>query len=227
MTATHPTIGILRRVVAGPSMQDEAFARRLSIPGYFPESLRQATGLIELESGVFLFHQGATATACYRVVRGSIRLTRSAMKGTSAVIQRASAGDWLVEPGPCDDLHDSTAVAGDPSLVLAVAIRQFRVDLRHNPAFASAWGMEMSEAVKRLQRRVERLALPRARDRVIHYLVTEGDGNDAEAHLESSLHVWAGQLGIAAETLSRVLAKLSADGCIERQGRTLKLIGKP
>jgi predicted ArsR family transcriptional regulator len=41
------------------------------------------------------------------------------------------------------------------------------------------------------------------------------------------MHGWAGQLGIAAETLSRALSDLIAEGLVERDGRAFRLVGRP
>lgn len=201
-------------------------APRIGVPAYFPDSLREASRTIELAGGALLFHQGAAASACYRVVRGAVRLEKVSPCDTAATLQHACAGDWLHEPTPYDDLHGCSATAEMPSLVLAVSARQFRVELRRAPSFASAWALESAETARRLQRRVERLVLP-ARERVLHYLVTEDAVNHAGECPVGSMHGWAGQLGIAAETLSRALSDLIAEGLVERTGRTFRLIGRP
>ena len=198
----------------------------LGVPAYFPGPLREASKTIEVAAGGYLFHQGAAASACYRVVRGAVRLEKVSLDGTAATLQHAGTGDWLHEPGPYDDLHGSSAVAETPSLVLAVSARQFRVELRRDSSFASAWGLELAETARRLQRRVERLVLP-ARERVLHYLATEAAGVIAGEYLVGSMHGWAGQLGIAAETLSRALSDLIAEGLVERDGRAFRLVGRP
>ena len=159
-------------------------------------------------------------------MRGAVRLEKVSPDGTAATLQHAAAGDWLHEPGPYDDLHGSSAVAETSSLVLAVSARQFRVELRRDSSFASAWGLESAETARRLQRRVERLLLP-ARERVLHYLATEDTGNDAGKCLVGSMHAWAEQMGIAAETLSRALSDLIAEGLVERAWRAFRLIGRP
>lgn len=198
---------------------------RIGVPAYFPDSLREASRLIELAEGDHLFYQGAAASACYRIVRGAVRLEKVSPDGTAATLQHALAGDWLLEPGPYDERHESSALAESASLVLAVSARQFRAELRRDPKFAAAWGLESAETARRLRRWVERLALPRARDRVVHYLVTEGETTEASVHLDGSLHDWAVHLGIAAETLSRALTELVAEGIIAREGRAFRLIG--
>ncbi len=198
----------------------------LGVPAYFPGPLREASKTIEVAAGNYLFHRGAAASACYRVVRGAVRLEKVSPDGMAATLQHAAAGDWLHEPGPYDDLHGSSAVAETPSLVLAVSARQFRVELRRDSSFASAWGLESAETARRLQRRVERLVLP-ARERILHYLATEEAGVIAGEYPVGSMHGWAGQLGIAAETLSRALSDLIAEGLVEREGRTFRLAGRP
>lgn len=198
---------------------------RIGVPAYFPDSLREASRLIEYAEGGCLFYQDAAASACYRIVRGAVRLEKVSPCGTAATLQHALAGDWLIEPGPYDERHESNALAESASLVLAVSARQFHIELRRDPKFAAAWGLESAETARRLRRWVERLALPRARDRVVHYLVTEGRGREAVVHLDGSLYDWAVHLGIAAETLSRALTELVAEGIIAREGRAFRLIG--
>ncbi len=198
----------------------------LGVPAYFPGPLREASRTIEVAAGDYLFHQGAVASACYRVVRGIVRLEKVSPGGTAATLQHAGAGDWLREPNPYDDLHGSSAAAVAPSLVLAVSARQFRTELHRNISFTSAWGLEAAETARRLQRKVERLVLP-ARDRVLHYLVTEDMGTGADGCEIGSMHEWAEQLGIAAETLSRAVSDLRNEGCIESQGHMFRLIAKP
>lgn len=200
-------------------------APRIGVPAYFPDSLREASRSIELAVGALLFHQGAAASACYRVVRGAVRLEKVSPDGTAATLQHACAGDWLLEPGPYDDRHESSALAEMPSLVLAVSARQFRVELRRDPKFATAWGLESAETARRLWRWVERLALPRARERVVHYLITEGEAKEAAVHLDGSMHDWAVHLGIVPETLSRALTELVAEGVVAREGRAFRLVG--
>lgn len=218
----------MRRESRPPPTAAEVGERKpgFGVPAYFPEALREASRLIELAGGIYLFHQGAAASAYYRLVRGAVRLGKVSPDGTAATLQHALAGDWLLEPGPYDDRHESSALAESASLVLAVSARQFRVELRRDPQFAAAWGLESAETARRLRRWVERLALPRARDRVVHYLVTEGESLAAAVHLDGSLHDWAVHLGIAPETLSRALTELVAEGVIAREGRAFRLIGR-
>lgn len=201
-----------------------ARAPRIGVPAYFPDSLREASRTIELAGGALLFDRGAAASACYRVVRGAVRLEKVSPGDTAATLQHACAGDWLHEPTLYDDLHGCSATAEMPSLVLAVSARQFRVELRRDPSFAAAWGLASAETARRLQREVERLLLPRARDRIVHYLATESVAGDPAVRLAGSLHDWAGHLGIAAETLSRALTELVAEGIIGREERTFRLM---
>ncbi len=220
-------LAMRRGVRPGPPAALGAEERKPSfgVPAYFPDALREASRLIELPGGVHLFHQDAAASACYRVVRGAVQLEKVSPQGTAASLQHALAGDWLLEPGPYEDRHESSALAETASLVLAVSARQFRVELRRDPQFAAAWGLESAETARRLRRRVERLALPRARDRIVHYLVTEGENQVAAVRLDGSLHDWAIHLGIVPETLSRALTELVAEGVITREGRAFRLVG--
>lgn len=195
-----------------------AFPTPTMLPAYFPADLCEASSLLRLDAGEQLFAADTPPLACYRVVRGSVALLRTAAGGAPSVVQRAGEGDWLVEPGPYDKRATCSAIAKRPSIVRAVPIRAFRAELRRDAEFANGWGRETALRARRLQLTVERLSLIRASDRILHYLATEGAADD-EVRLEFPLREWARQLGMTGETLSRVIADMEADGSVVRTGR--------
>lgn len=214
-------------LAAGCHAHDDILAPKPYAPGYFPEALRQASVVRAVPEGDAIFHQGTAVSTFYRMISGSVRLTRTATPGAVATLQRANPGDWLIEPGPCDDLHGCTAVAACRSVILAIPAKQFRLELGRDAAFASAWGMEMADTAKLLLRRLERLSLRRVQERIVHYLATESEGHEATVYRTASMSAWARHLNIAPETLSRIVTEMRAQGQLERKGRRFKLLRAP
>lgn len=189
------------------------------LPDYFPSGLREASVLYRAAAGGRLFEAGAAVQACYRVVRGRVTLFRQTADGTQIVLQHASDGDWLIEPGPYDKAVTCLAVVERATTLRAVPVHAFRKALGEDAAFANSWARETALTARRLQRTVERLSLIRASDRIVHYIATESDARTGELSLSFPLREWARRLGMTGETLSRVLADMEVEGSLLRTGR--------
>jgi CRP-like cAMP-binding protein len=197
------------------------------IPAYFPEALSRACELIRLRAPDLLYRRGTQVEAMYRVLSGSVRLLQVAQGGALHPLQRAEAGDWLIQPGPEDRRHAGDALVETDVLVLAVPAGPLRRELAANPAFARAWGLDMLGIAQRLHRKAQRLSLAGSRARVEHYLATESARGAGEVCLRMPFHAWAQDLGVRQETLSRTLSRMRAQGRLETRGRTLRLAGQP
>ena len=152
----------------------------------------------------------------YRLLQGDVAV-RHAILGRNIDLQRAAPGDWLIAPERRDAPPAVFAVCEADSVLLAVPSGALADALEREPDFARAWRLELETQFARLQRRVERLNL-RTAERVAHYLATESSGG-GELTLPFTKRIWAAQLGIAPETLSRTLGEMLANGKIEEVGR--------
>ncbi len=79
----------------------------------------------------------------------------------------------------------------------------------------------MSE-LRRARAQSERLGLRSAKDRVLHYLETEGQSG--RVRLAQSKKAWASELGLSHEALYRTLSEMQKSGQIAVDGRSV-LIG--
>lgn len=189
------------------------------LPAYFPVELRKASTLMRAGARESLFETGHAVQACFRVVKGRVTLFRMNADGGRIVLQQATDGDWLIEPGPYDKTVTCSAIAERPTTLRAVPVRAFRKVLREDAAFANDWARETAQTARLLQRTVERLTLSLASDRIVHYIATEADAKTGELSLNFPLCEWARRLGMKGETLSRVLADMEAAGSLLRIGR--------
>ncbi|MEW6120674.1 MAG: hypothetical protein AB1593_11365 [Pseudomonadota bacterium] len=80
-----------------------------------------------------------------------------------------------------------------------------------------------ASVIRSLRAQCERLSLPRAGDRVLHYLNEHGRYDIEDGSLKS----WAGVPGITHEHLYRTLAKLERAGRIRRDLRTVRPAALP
>ena len=216
--ALKQTKNIRQPVEASP--EGDTDSRKL--PTFWPDILRNASRTIQVKKGAMLFRRGDKAKGIYWVEKGQVRLQRYAPDGTEIVLHRAGKGDYLAEASlssrsyHCDALCTKDAqLFLLPSPVLATCIRD-------DADFAIAWTNALSRNLRAVRVRLERSSLKSARDRILHYLVSEV-GAEGCVTLTQPITAWAAELGIAHETLYRTLAELEKGGTIEKRGRTIQL----
>ncbi|AOL08541.1 hypothetical protein WI95_31230 [Burkholderia contaminans] len=98
--------------------------------------------------------------------------------------------------------------------------------LRLDSTFAIDWIRLLSQALMQSRARAERLTLRSPRERILHCLRLEGDARGVFT-VPESLMQWSRALGIAHETLYRVLAELEREGFVARDGARVALTRNP
>lgn len=194
-------------------------------PSYFPELLQRAAGWIELRRGESLFRFGRQVEAMYRVIEGEIRVVHLDPDGSEVVLQRARSGQMLAECSVCVTSYSCDAVAAVDTRLSWVPMELFNRCLGEDCAFAKAWALDLARRLREQFMRYERLSLRQARDRVLHYLVTEA-GCEGRVTVQGSLCALAVELGMTQETLYRTLAALDKEGHIVRDGNQIRLCNR-
>jgi CRP-like cAMP-binding protein len=184
-----------------------------------PEEARSGTRLLRLPALSPLFHAGARPVAMYCVLAGEVRLVRTSRGGGEVILQRATRGP-IAEASLDQPAYHCDAVAARPAAVLAIPRPAVVAALAHEP-FRTAWIAHLARELRRVRAQSERLALRSARERILHYVETEG--RDGEVLLAGSLKDWAGELGLTHEALYRTLAALRRSGSLAIDGRRLVL----
>lgn len=191
---------------------------------FFPAVLRQQCRIVSVDAGRVLLKCDGEESSIHRVMAGDVSVQRE-MMGEAVTLQRAAAGDWLIETGMGMQAADAFVLCERQSTLLSVPASALAECLERESGFAHAWCLEMGEQAARMQRRIERISLRHALQRVVHYLATESPGGCGEMALPFRNRVWAAHLGMAPETLSRTLTDLADAGWLEKlQGNRYRLL---
>lgn len=183
--------------------------------------LRAAAAVRNFSKDEAIFRRGVRPQAIYFLLAGEVRLVRRSNTGGEVVFQRTRRG-FFAEASLESALYHCDAMVGQPSEVLCIPLSAAREALDADPAFRRAWIAHLSRELRRARAQGERLALKSARERVLHYLESEGTGGVVT--LTVSRKAWAAELGLTHETLYRILARLEAEGCIIPRGPELRLV---
>ncbi|MBX3525067.1 MAG: Crp/Fnr family transcriptional regulator [Rhodoblastus sp.] len=169
--------------------------------------------------GERLFLRGDRPKFMFYVASGEARLTRISAAGAEIVFQRASNG-FLAEASLDQPAYHCDGVAFTRTRTLAIPIAQFRAALARED-FRDHWLRHLSRELRRSRAHGERLALRTARERIIHYIETEGSAGALQ--LKQSKKSWAAEMGLTHEALYRTLASMASAGQIVIEGHRLEL----
>lgn len=199
----------------------------IAIPAFFPERLRRAAVTVSARRGESLFHQGDAVKGIYRIGAGQVELVRYAPNGDRIILHRALPGEFVAEASLAVPAYHCSAVCSTDVEALLFPAPEFLSCLRDVPDFAAMWSMELANSLRVLRMRCERSQLKSARDRIVHFLLTEPVDTVGAVSIPGSLSAWADELGLARETLYRTLARLAREGMVERRGSRVKLLRNP
>jgi len=177
----------------------------------------------KLEAGQTLFHAGQRTGGLYEVLDGKIRLVRVDRSGREAILQLASAGDTLAEASLFSPTYHCDAIATTEAVVRLYPKTILLAELKRDPNLLEAFAAMLARQVMTLRTRLERRNIHSARDRVRHYLTVNAKSDGRTIALPGTLKELAADLGLTHEALYRTLARMEADGEIERSDGLIKV----
>ena len=172
-----------------------------------------------LARGEALFRAGDPTLGLVIVRRGGLELRRLSPEGRLSVLHRAGPGETFAEASLFETQHHCDAVATTDSLVTIHGASALRLAAADDPALGWRIAAYLAARLVAERARAERLALPRAADRVLdalHALPVQGDGL---RHVGRSWKALAAELGLTHEATYRALARLELSGQLRREGR--------
>jgi CRP-like cAMP-binding protein len=169
-----------------------------------PESARRLTRSLELQRQSTLFGRGDRPQAMFFVLSGEVRLLRRSKAGGEVVLQRTRRG-FLAEASLDQPTYHCDAVAAEPSRLLAIPRRSFTGALAVE-GFRDRWIAHLARELRKERAHTERLSLKTARERIVHFIETEGEAGVVD--LNQSKKDWAAELGLTHEALYRTLAQM-------------------
>ncbi|NPU12495.1 Crp/Fnr family transcriptional regulator [Bradyrhizobium sp. 83002] len=184
-----------------------------------PAAARVRTRRIEVPRQGAVFCRGDRPQAMYFVLMGEVRLLRRSRAGDDIILQRARQG-FLAEASLDQSSYHCDAVAAQDSALLAID-RQAFADALRRPEIRDKWSDHLARELRQVRAQSERLSLKTARERIVHFIETEGEGS--ELALDRSKKDWAAELGITHEALYRALARMAQAGELVINGAHLRL----
>ncbi|MGV3633471.1 MAG: Crp/Fnr family transcriptional regulator [Pseudorhodoplanes sp.] len=204
-----------------PVMDWASIAKAVPLLAHLPEAARGKSHMRSLSAGGTLFRRGSKPAAVYVVLRGEMRLVRTTARGAEIVLQRARAG-FLAEASLDQTAYHCDAIASADSEILVIPLAAFRTALA-DAVFQQAWMAHLARELRNVRAIAERASLRTARERIIHYIETEG--RSGTFALTQSKKDWAAELGLTHEALYRELARMQHHGELAMAGRKLRLTG--
>jgi CRP/FNR family transcriptional regulator, dissimilatory nitrate respiration regulator len=172
-----------------------------------------------LERGEALFRAGDPALGLVLVRRGVLELRRLSPEGRLSVLHRAGPGDTFAEASLFEPRHHCDGVAVTPCLVTVHRAATLRRAAGQDPSLGWRIAAHLAARLVAERARAERLASPRAADRLLdalHALPAEADGL---RRLGRPWKALAAELGLTHEATYRALARLERSGLLRREGR--------
>ncbi len=189
-----------------------------------PEVLRGVATRVEAAPRDILFRIGDPVRYIYLVIAGEARLIRAGRHGGDVILQR-SRGGFIAEASLESKVYHCDAVATESSILLRLPADAFLAALDHHAAFRKAWQAHLAGEIRKLRAQCERLSLPSAFDRVIHYI--ESEGTDGSVTLKQTRKAWAAELGLSHEALYRALRRMRDNGTLTIEGNRLSQNRRP
>lgn len=192
-----------------------------------PAALQPVVVCQHLSNGQVLFHRNEEARLIYVVKVGQIRLLHYTTSGQSISHYSVHTGEICAEVALFLETYTCSAIAEEPTQVLAFPKQPFLNTLRQNSDFAIAFMTQLSYRLHMTKTMVELRSIRSAQERVLHYLRLMASPEKNTIVLNQPLKDIAADLSISPEVLSRTLAQLTHEGAIARKKRTITLLELP
>ncbi len=173
-----------------------------------PESARRVARLLEIPPHASLFVHGDSPQAMFFLLSGEVRLVRRSKSGGEIILQRTRHG-FLAEASLDQPAYHCDAVAAQSSLLLAIPRKAFRNAIAVRD-FRDMWITHLARELRKVRAHAERLSLKTARERIRHFIETEG--KRGVVNLSQSKKDWAAEIGLTHEALYRTLAQMKKSG---------------
>jgi CRP-like cAMP-binding protein len=179
--------------------------------------------------GESVFYEGDEGNGFYIVIEGKVKIFKMSLQGKEQILHIFGEGEPFGEvPVFHGQPFPATAEALIATRVLFFPRREFVRIVTQSPSIALNMLAMLSMRLRRFTSQIESLSLKEVPARLASYLLylSEEQGGADSVELEISKGQLASLLGTIPETLSRIFAKMSEEGLIEVQGRTIKLLDR-
>ncbi|MDC7715968.1 Crp/Fnr family transcriptional regulator [Vogesella sp. DC21W] len=179
------------------------------------------------QKGQVIFQKGDPCDGMYVVVFGKVKLALTAQNGSEKVMEILHPGQSFAEAvmflnRPCPVMAQFL----EDGLLLHVSAEVIFGAIASDPGFAQRMLAGLSLRLHSMVRDVERYSVENSLQRVISYLLQEGQPacNGRVVHLPVNKNLIASRLNLTPETFSRVLHQLVESVLVEVRGRDIVLM---
>ncbi len=208
MLQSHP--GTLPKQDAAASWSRAAFA-----PVVHPLDLLAGSGTrVDVKRGQEIFAEGRDAAFCYRLLDGSVRLVKLMVDGRRQLCEFLKPGDFM--GFETDDEHYFSAEAVSDCALVRYPRRTVETLLAEDKGFALHVRQITGRGLQAAYQRMVLLCHKSAQERIAWFLLDIADRTGA-IHLPMTRGDIANYLGMAIETVSRVLGQFKHTGAIAQK----------
>ena len=193
-----------------------------------PEAQLDAVAAITVDKtcrrGESIFFEGDEGTGFYMVVEGQVKIYKMSFDGKEQILHIFGPGEPFGEvPVFHGQPFPANAMALVNSSLLFFPRRQFVDLVTANPSLALNMLAMLSFRLRRFAAQIESLSLKEVPGRLAAYLVylAEEQGTTGQVTLDIPKGQLASLLGTIPETLSRIFARMTEEGLIRVDGRTI------
>ncbi len=198
--------------------------------GLPPEQVERIIKIIVVKKfnrGETIFFEGDKGAGFYIVETGKVKIYKMSLSGKEQILHIFGPGEPIGEvPIFHGQPFPATAEALMRSNLLFLPRDRFIQLVHETPSIALNMLAVLSMRLRRFATQIENLSLKEVPARLADYLLylMGEQKNDKKVELEISKGQLASLLGTIPETLSRIFAKMTEEGLIEVDGRTIRIL---
>ncbi len=177
--------------------------------------------------GESVFFEGEPAVGFYMMFEGKIKIFKTSFEGREQILHLYGPGEPFGEvPVFHGRPYPANAMSLGKGKVLFFPRKEFIALVHDNPSIALNMLAMLSMRLRQFATQIEHLSLKEVPGRLASHLtyLYEEQGSNEKVTLDIPKGQLASLLGTTPETLSRIFAKMSADGIIKVSGRAIKIV---
>lgn len=199
------------------------------LPSEQLQHLARVAALKSVRRGEVLFVDGEEANGFYVTVRGRVKVYKLSPEGKEQVLHVVEFPEPFGEvPVFSGGRFPANAQAIEESLVIFFPRAAFVELIRSDPSLAMNMLALLARRLRQFAGLIEGLSLKEVPSRLASYLIylSDKEGGHTILELDIPKSLLANLLGTIPETLSRILARMTADGLLEVEGRRITLLDR-
>lgn len=212
--AKLPEISCRNCGIISPSAWDEVSSQVLT-------KLAERKTIRKVKKGSYLFHQGGSCEAVFRLLSGVVLLRKGDHDGNSLVVQMVRRGSTIgYRAFIRDEPHAVSAFCATDAVICHIPARVARWAFERHRVLERSFATNLAQDLDQTENQILNILALSVRDRVLvllHQMAEEfgsreGDGlRIATPLLRSDM---AAMLGIARESMSRCIRSMEEDGIV-------------